>query len=479
MTKSTLYKLLGPLLFISTLFLNHPDGMTESGFRLLGIILWMAVWWISEVVPIAVTALLPIILFPSTNVLNIQETGANYGHKYIFLFIGGFILANAIQKWNLHKRIALKIILRLGGSNDKIILGFMLATGFLSMWISNTATTVMMLPIALSVINQVKDHPDTVKNENKIFGKALMLGVAYSASAGGIATLIGTPPNLIFAGFVQDNFNIEISFFQWMKIGLPVSIILMFFIWWFLTKVAFKLNQVGFPGGKNEIIRLLKDMGGISNEEKKILVVFSVTILCWIFRKNTINLLIPNFDDSMIAISSAIILFLLPSKTKKEPLMKWKDAVSIPWGILLLFGGGLSIAKGFQATGLDNWIGEQLTFISFSSTLIVILVIVAGVNFLTELTSNMATTAMLLPVMVPVASLMGINPYLLLVGTTLAASCAFMLPVATPPNAVVFGSKLLNIADMVKAGILINLFSIILILIMVYFGMPLLWELNI
>lgn len=479
MTKSTLYKLLGPLLFISTLFLNHPDGMTENGFRLLGIILWMAVWWISEVVPIAVTALLPIILFPSTNVLNIQETGANYGHKYIFLFIGGFILANAIQKWNLHKRIALKIILRLGGSNDKIILGFMLATGFLSMWISNTATTVMMLPIALSVINQVKDHPDTVKNENKIFGKALMLGVAYSASAGGIATLIGTPPNLIFAGFVQDNFNIEISFFQWMKIGLPVSIILMFFIWWFLTKVAFKLNKFGFPGGKNEIIRLLKDMGGISNEEKKILVVFSVTILCWIFRKNTINLLIPNFDDSMIAISSAIILFILPSKTKKEPLMKWKDAVSIPWGILLLFGGGLSIAKGFQATGLDNWIGEQLTFISFSSTLIVILVIVAGVNFLTELTSNMATTAMLLPVMIPVSSLMGINPYLLLVGTTLAASCAFMLPVATPPNAVVFGSKLLNIADMVKAGILINLFSIILIIIMVYFGMPLLWELNI
>ena len=219
--------------------------MTESGFKLLGIILWMAVWWISEVVPIAVTALLPIILFPSAKVLNIQETGSNYGHKYIFLFIGGFILANAIQKWNLHRRIALNIILRLGGSNDKIILGFMLATGFLSMWISNTATTVMMLPIALSVINQVKDHPDTLKNENKIFGKALMLAVAYSASAGGIATLIGTPPNLIFAGFVLDNFNIEISFFQWMKIGLPVSIILMFFIWWFLTKVAFKMNKVG------------------------------------------------------------------------------------------------------------------------------------------------------------------------------------------------------------------------------------------
>ena len=336
----------------------------------------------------------------------------------------------------------------------------------------------MMLPIALSVINQLNDHPDTLENENKVFGKALMLGVAYSASAGGIATLIGTPPNLIFAGFAQDNFNIEISFFQWMKIGLPISIVLMVFIWLLLTKYAFKLNKVGFPGGKEEIKRLLFKMGKISNEEKKILFVFTLTILCWIFRKNTINLLIPNFDDSMIAISSAIILFILPSKDKKEPILKWKDAVTIPWGILLLFGGGLSIAKGFQSTGLDIWIGEQLTFMTFTNSFIIILIVVAGVNFLTEMTSNMATTAMLLPVMIPIANLMQINPYLLLVGTTLAASCAFMLPVATPPNAVVFGSRLLKISDMVKAGIMINIFSIILILIMVYFGIPLILVLN-
>ena len=477
MTKSNIYKLLGPLLFFIILMLDAPNGMSNEGFRLLGIIIWMAVWWISEVVPIAVTSLLPIILFPSLNILNIQETGANYGHKYIFLFIGGFILANAIQKWNLHKRIALNIILKIGGSTDKIILGFMLATGFLSMWISNTATTVMMLPIALSVINQLKDHPETLENENKVFGKALMLGVAYSASAGGIATLIGTPPNLIFAGFIQENFNIEISFFQWMKIGFPVSIILMLFIWWFLTKYAFKLNKTGFPGGKEEIKKILSKMGKINNEEKKILIVFTLTILSWIFRKNTINLIIPNFDDSMIAISSAIILFILPSKNKKEPIMKWKDALTIPWGILLLFGGGLSIAKGFQATGLDHWIGDQLSFLTFSSSLLVIFLIIAGVNFLTEMTSNMATTAMLLPVMIPIANIMQINPFLLLVGTTLAASCAFMLPVATPPNAVVFGSKLLKISDMVKAGILINIFSIIIILIMVYFGMPIFWNL--
>ena len=477
MTKSNIYKLLGPLLFFIILILDAPNGMSNEGFRLLGIIIWMAVWWISEVVPIAVTSLLPIILFPSLNILNIQDTGANYGHKYIFLFIGGFILANAIQKWNLHKRIALNIILKIGGSTDKIILGFMLATGFLSMWISNTATTVMMLPIALSVINQLKDHPETLENENKVFGKALMLGVAYSASAGGIATLIGTPPNLIFAGFIQENFNIEISFFQWMKIGFPVSIILMLFIWWFLTKYAFKLNKTGFPGGKEEIKKILSKMGKINNEEKKILIVFTLTILSWIFRKNTINLIIPNFDDSMIAISSAIILFILPSKNNKEPIMKWKDALTIPWGILLLFGGGLSIAKGFQATGLDHWIGDQLSFLTFSSSLLVIFLIIAGVNFLTEMTSNMATTAMLLPVMIPIANIMQINPFLLLVGTTLAASCAFMLPVATPPNAVVFGSKLLKISDMVKAGILINIFSIIIILIMVYFGMPIFWNL--
>ena len=478
MTKSNIYKLLGPLLFFIILMLDAPNGMSNEGFHLLGVIIWMAVWWISEVVPIAVTSLLPIILFPSLNILNIQETGANYGHKYIFLFIGGFILANAIQKWNLHKRIALNIILKIGGSTDKIILGFMLATGFLSMWISNTATTVMMLPIALSVINQLKDHPETLENENKVFGKALMLGVAYSASAGGIATLIGTPPNLIFAGFIQENFNIEISFFQWMKIGFPVSIILMLFIWWFLTKYAFKLNKTGFPGGKEEIKKILSKMGKINNEEKKILIVFTLTILSWIFRKNTINLIIPNFDDSMIAISSAIILFILPSKNKKVPIMKWKDALTIPWGILLLFGGGLSIAKGFQATGLDHWIGDQLSFLTFSSSLLVIFLIIAGVNFLTEMTSNMATTAMLLPVMIPIANIMQINPFLLLVGTTLAASCAFMLPVATPPNAVVFGSKLLKISDMVKAGILINIFSIIIILIMVYFGMPILWSLS-
>ena len=451
--------------------------MGLSGLRLMGVILWMAIWWISEVVPIAVTALLPIILFPSCDIMSIQDTGANYGHKYIFLFIGGFILANAIQKWNLHQRIALNIILRLGSSTDKIILGFMIATGFLSMWISNTATTVMMLPIALSVISQINDHPDTKENEHQLFGKALMLSVAYSASAGGIATLIGTPPNLIFAGFIEDNLQTEVSFFQWLKIGLPISISLIIITWIYLTKFAFKLNKTGFPGGKQEVQKLLDKMGPMKNEEKKVLLIFLTTIFCWISRKYIITPFIPNFDDSMIAITSAIVLFIIPSKNHNEPLLQWKEAVKIPWGILILFGGGLSIANGFQTTEMDVWIGTQLSSISITQAVVVVLMVITAVNFITEISSNMATTAMLLPVMIPLAQLVGIHPYLLLVGTTLAASCAFMLPVATPPNAVVFGSKLLSISDMVKTGILINIISIILILIMVYFGLPLLWSL--
>ena len=451
--------------------------MSDNGFRLLGVIVWMAIWWISEVVPIAVTALLPIVLFPSCEIMSIQETGANYGHKYIFLFIGGFIIANAIQKWNLHQRIALNIILRLGSSTDKIILGFMIATGFLSMWISNTATTVMMLPIALSVISQIKDHPESKENEQQLFGKALMLAVAYSASAGGIATLIGTPPNLIFAGFIEDNLNTEISFFQWFKVGLPISVSLIVIIWIYLTQIAFKLPKKGFPGGKKEVQKLLFEMGPMKNEEKKIMLIFLVTILCWICRKYIITPFIPNFDDSMIAITSAIFLFIIPSKNNRKPLLEWNEAVKIPWGILILFGGGLSIANGFQTTQIDLWIGDQLSSITITNALVVLLLVISSVNFITEMSSNMATTAMLLPIMIPLSEVIGVHPYLLLVSTTLAASCAFMLPVATPPNAVVFGSKLLTIRDMVKAGFLINVISIIIILIVINYGLPLFWNL--
>jgi len=478
MNKNVLFTILGPTIFILSLLFEAPDNMTLGAYRLIGVTSWMAIWWIAEVVPIAVTALLPILLFPSADILSIEDTGANYGHKYIFLFIGGFMIANAIQKWNLHKRIALTIILLLGSSTERIILGFMLATAFLSMWISNTATSVMMLPIGLSVIAQLNDHPDTIKNENKTFGKALMLGIAYSASAGGIATLIGTPPNMILAGFVNDNFGVEISFFQWLKVGLPISIVLLFFIWFYLTKLSFKLKKTAFPGGKQEIKGLLKDMGPIKKEEKRILFIFGATIFCWVTRSYLLQSFIPNLDDSMIAIASAILLFIIPSSKKNQKLMHWKDAVTIPWGILILFGGGLSIAAGFKATGLAEWIGMQFEFLPSISLIVLLAIIIASVNFLTEITSNMATTAMLLPVILPIAIAVDIHPYILLTGATLAASCAFMLPVATPPNAVVFGSKLLKISDMVKAGFWINIFSILLILLATYFVLPILWGLS-
>ena len=475
MNKNLIFTILGPVFFTLTLFIEAPEKMEIEAFRLIGITIWMAIWWIAEVVPIAVTALLPIVLFPTAGVLSIEDTGANYGHKYIFLFIGGFMIANAIQKWNLHKRIALTIIRILGSSTERIILGFMMATAFLSMWISNTATTVMMLPIGLSVIAQLNDHPDTVKNENQTFGKALMLGIAYSASAGGIATLIGTPPNMILAGFITDNFDIEISFFQWLKIGLPISIVLLFFIWIYLTKVSFKLEKTSFPGGKQEIKGLLMEMGPMKKEEKRILFVIGATVFCWISRSYLIKPLLPNLDDSMIAIASAILLFIIPSANKKDKLMNWKDAVNIPWGILILFGGGLSIAAGFKTTGLANWMGMQFDLFQSLSLFIVLALIITTVNFLTEITSNMATTAMLLPVILPLGKSMGVDPFVLLTGATLAASCAFMLPVATPPNAVVFGSKMLKISDMVKAGLLINIFSIILILLATYFLLPVVW----
>ena len=504
MNKNLLFTILGPSVFLLTLMIDVPEkmeiidsakfkfgdnmehiGSSVAAFRLIGIIIWMAIWWIAEVVPIAVTALLPIILFPSAGVFSIENTGANYGHKYIFLFIGGFILANAIQKWKLHKRIALTIIRLIGSSTEQIILGFMIATAFLSMWISNTATTVMMLPIGLSVIAQLNDHPDTVKNENETFGKALMLGIAYSASAGGVATLIGTPPNLLLASFISDNFEIEISFFQWLKIGLPISIVLLFFIWFYLTKVSFKLEKSSFPGGKQEIKRLLLEMGPMKKEEKRILFIFGATVFCWItknyffdyFLTEDISKEANRAADPIIALISAVFLFIIPSSNNKEKLMNWKEAVNIPWGILILLGGGLAIAKGVESSGLANWMGIQFDLFQSFSLLIVLAIIIASVNLLTEITSNMATTAMLLPVILPLGKSMGVDPFILLTGATLAASCAFMLPVATPPNAVVFGSKMLKISDMVKAGILINIVSIILILIVVYFGLPLLWSL--
>ncbi|MFC7444026.1 Sodium-dependent anion transporter family [Mesoflavibacter sp. HG96] len=470
---------LGPIVFFILLLFFKPEGLSTEGRAVLASTVWIAIWWITEAIPIAVTALLPIALFPLSGGLNLSDTTSAFGHKFVFLYLGGFIIAIAIEKWNLHKRIALNIIKIIGFNLKRIILGFMLATAFLSMWISNTATSVMMLPIGVAIILQLKDNPNTPEDENLTFGKALMLAIAYSASIGGIATLIGTPPNLVLAGVVSDIYNYEITFLQWFMFGFPISIILLFICWKYLTEVAFTFEKREFTDGKAEVNLQLKALGSISYEEKLVAFIFGLTAFFWITRSFLFKNILPALDDTIIAISFAIVLFLLPSKKQGTKLMNWDDAVKIPWGIILLFGGGMALSKGFETTGLAKWIGEQMTTFAGVTTIILLLLLIAAVNFLTEITSNLATTAMLLPVLAPMAISVDIHPFILMVGAAVAASCAFMLPVATPPNAVVFGSGYLRIPDMVKKGFVMNLVSIILLTLFVYFVLPLLWNITI
>ena len=466
---------LGPTIFIVVLNFFHLEGLSKEANAILASTLWIAIWWITEAIPIAATALLPIVLFPLSGGLELSQTTSSYGHKFVFLFLGGFILAIAIEKWNLHKRIALNIINVVGTNIVNIILGFMIATAFLSMWISNTATAVMILPVGIAVVKQLQDNPNTIENENSIFSKALMLAIAYSASIGGMASLIGTPPNLVLAGVLEKSYGIELTFAKWFSFGFPISISLLIIAWLYLTKFAFKFKLREFPGGISEIKKQLNKLGKISFEEKMVLTVFLITAAAWISRSLFLNQIIPSIDDTIIAIISAVVLFILPSRNKNESLLVWNDAVKLPWGILLLFGGGMAIALGFESSGLALWLGEQLKLLETIPLIILLLVIIGFVNFLTEITSNLATTAMLLPVLVSLANATGIHYNYLLVGATVAASCAFMLPVATPPNAVVFGSGYLKIKDMLKIGILMNIISIIFLTLIVYFILPLIW----
>jgi len=463
---------LGPLVFIIFLTIEPPDGLNPNAFMLLGITIWMAIWWIFEVVPIAVTALIPIILFPLFGVLKLSETTAQYGHKFVFLYVGGFILAVAIERWNLHKRIALYIIKAIGSKASYLILGFMLATAFLSMWISNTATTVMMLPIAIAITNQIFEQNHDSDETNSYFSKALMLSIAYSASIGGISTLIGTPPNLVLAGVLESLYGIKIGFFEWMTFAFPVSMLLLFICWKYLTQFAFKLKHLKFTDSKSQIQDMIYKLGRLSYEEKMVGVVFLLAALGWIFR-GLLEKVIVGLDDTIIAITAAVLLFLIPSKQENgQKLLTWEEAVKIPWGIIILFGGGMALAKGFTETGLANWIASQITVFEGVIVIVFILIVAAMVNFLTEVTSNLATTAMLLPILSPVALSFDMHPFLIMIAVTLSASCAFMLPVATPPNAIIFGSGYLKVSDMVKKGFLMNIISILIITLAVYFLMP-------
>lgn len=466
---------LGPLTFFLCLLFLKPEGLSQSGVVVLGTGMWIAIWWITEAVPIAVSALLPILLFPLFGEFSLKETTAAYGDKFIYLFLGGFVLAISLEKWGVHKRIALLIIHAIGSNRAQIILGFMVATAFLSMWISNTATAVMMIPIAMAVVSH---HNESSTNKDTTFASALMLSIAYAASIGGISTIIGTPPNLVFVGIVQKTYGIDITFMQWLKVGLPIAILLLIITWLYLTRIAFPQKNEKLSGGAEEIKDQLKALGKISAEEKKVLAVFVLTAFAWIFRTGLQSLFLPKLDDTIIAIASAMVLFVLPGKEKGERLLNWDDTIKLPWGILLLFGGGMALAYGFEDSGLALWLGSHLNALQGVSVLLLLFVIVGGLNFLTEVTSNLAITAMILPVLSPFALVANVHPFLLMVGATLAASCAFMLPVATPPNAVAFGSGAITMKEMVKAGFVLNLLSILLISLFVYFLLPIFWDLE-
>ncbi|WP_048602815.1 SLC13 family permease [Rubeoparvulum massiliense] len=476
--------LLGPTLFIIFMFVIEPAGMTPEARAVLAGTLWIATWWITEAIPIPATSLLPIIIFPLTGALGTKAVTSSYGDPTIFLFMGGFMIALAMERWNLHKRIALSIISVIGTSTEMIILGFMVATGFLSMWISNTATAMMMVPIGMAIIYQISE---TSKHNNqeleKNFGKAIMIAIAYAASIGGLGTLIGTPPNAIFASQVSTLYGVEISFAKWMMFGTPLAAILLFVAWFYLVKIAFPLKVKAIPGGKALIRQEKTALGKMSYEEIIVAIVFALAALSWIFRDFVINALLESkgikVDDTMIAILFAVILFIIPARSNKaQNILDWGNMKDLPWGILLLFGGGLAIAAGFKGSGLSEWIGNQLIGLEGLNFFLVILLVTGLVTFLTEITSNTATATMMFPIMASLALALNVHPYALMVAAGLAASCAFMLPVATPPNAVVFGSGYLQIKDMAKTGFWINIISMIIIATLIYFVLPVIWNID-
>jgi len=473
---------LGPLLFTLVYFFIDLEGLSGDGRAILAGTLWISAWWISEAIPIPATSLLPIVLFPITGALSIADTTASYGHRMVFLYMGGFMIALAMEKWNLHKRIALTIIKMVGTNISNIILGFMLSTALLSMWISNTATTLMMLPIALAVARQFgeffnRDLGPSGKKEERKFGLSLMLGIAYAASIGGVATLIGTPTNAIFSAVAKDYYNADIAFSDWMVFGLPVSIVLLLLCWIYLVKIAYRPSRHKFEQVSETISQELNKLGQLKREEKYIMVVFGLTALSWITRSFLLVKLIPTIDDTIIAISGSLILFLIPAG-KNDTILDWSTAKKLPWGILLLFGGGLAIATGFNSSGLAAWIGNEIQYLR-GMNLIVILFIVTGiVNFLTEITSNVATASILLPILASIAASLGFHPYGLMIASCMAASCAFMLPVATPPNAIVFSSGYIKISDMVKTGFWMNIVSIIVIVLAMRYLLPFVWDID-
>lgn len=469
--------LLGPLAFL--LIFLMPDLMPgkEMANPVIAVAAWMVIWWITETVSISVTALLPLLLFPLLKVMPMAEVGANYGSPIVFLFFGGFILALALEKVNLHKRIALTIINITGTTPNKVVLGFMIATASLSMWISNTASTVVMLPIALSVISLLIDDEDGFTKGDKNFALSVMLGIAFSANAGGIATVIGTPPNSVMIGLLENEYNIEISFLKWMTLGLPFSILLVSICYLVLVKWMFPNNQLQFKASKEVIRGELKKLGPTTGKEKMVLAIFGVTVFLWIFR-TVINEIFPGLrlSDTIISMLGAILLFSLPYNFRKgDFIITWRDTKRLAWGILILFGGGLALARGMSVSGIVDVVasaiaGAELSVLITASLLILLML------FMTELMSNVALVAVLAPVVAGIAIGLDIPILYLLIPVTMASSCAFMLPMATPPNAIVFASGYIKVHQMARVGIILNLISVGLLILVFQFVVPVLFK---
>ncbi len=468
---------IGFFLGLALFFLLLPldlDPTNPAIPRILAVAALMAAWWITEAIPIPVTSLLPLVLFPVLGIMDAKKVAPIYMNSNIFLFMGGFILALAIEKWGLHRRIALNVIRLLGVRPRRLVLGFMIATAFLSLWISNTATTMLMLPIALSVIRRMEKAMGG--REESVFPVALMISIAYAASIGGTGTLIGTPPNISFTRILAISFPEapEISFGVWFAMAFPLVIVFLGLSWMLLTTVLFPLGKENVEGAREVLLAERNELGRMSREERIVLVLFVLTALLWICRADirfggtvlagwASRLGLEGVDDSTVAMFTAILLFLIPAKRAKGRLMDWETAVRLPWGILLLFGGGFALASGFKETGLTSWIGEKFLPLAGTSPKLLVLATSSLLTFLTEVTSNTATTEMILPLLASIAVSLHIHPLLLMIPATLSASCAFMLPVATPPNAIVFGSGRVPIQTMAKAGILMNILGIILI----------------
>ncbi len=466
---------LGPVFFLLILLWPQPL-LSSQGDAVIAVALWMVTWWLTEAVSISVTALLPLLLFPLLDIMPIAEVGNNYGSPIIFLFFGGFVMALALEKMNLHRRIALNIIRITGTTPNKVVLGFMIATASLSMWISNTATVVVMLPIAMSVIKLLIDDVDGFTKKDRNFAVSVLLGIAFSANAGGIATVIGTPPNSILIGLLENEYQIEISFLKWMVFALPFSIIMIGLSYITLVHLIFPSKGLNFSASNEVIQEELRKLGPTRSKEKMVLGIFAVTVSLWIFR-TLINSVFPSLglSDTMISMFAAISLFAVPFNLKKgDFILDWKDTEKLAWGILILFGGGLALAKGMSVSGIVDQVSQSIAAGNFSITATASLLILLML-FMTELMSNVALVAVLAPVVAGIAIGLGIPMVYLLIPVTMASSCAFMLPMATPPNAIVFASGFIEVKDMVKAGILLNLVAVLILIGLFEYIIPLLF----